>query len=63
MTEDELEKLHLSLVHAYDERKPLTRGLIEAMKRTRAPKKSIRRDSGKEIRDGGVGALTNPTHG
>jgi hypothetical protein len=56
MPEDELEKLRLSLVHAYDKRKPLTRRLIEAMKRTRAPKKSIRRDSGKKVRDGGVGA-------
>jgi len=50
--EDELEKLRLTLLHAYDKPKPLTRRIIEAMmNRTRAPKKSTPRDSGKEVHD------------
>jgi hypothetical protein len=38
MPYDELEKLRLTLLHAYDKRKPLIRRLIEAMKRTRPQK-------------------------
>ena len=52
MPEDELEKLRLTLVHAYDKPKPLTGRIIEAMmNRIPAPKKSTPRDSGKKVPD------------
>ena len=47
MPEDELEKLRSSLLHAYDKRKPLTRGIIEAVK-VRAPRKTRERETKKK---------------
>ena len=50
--EDELEKLRLTLLHAYEKPKPLPRRIIEAIRhRTRTPKKAIRGDSAMKAHD------------